>query len=114
MQTLRAAPEGERIAALISRHFSEARRLINAHIKVATMWHRAGGPALLLELTLHSGAPDGHQVLSDPTQRRYLRRFLDQLGRFASPRLRSAIEQQGESLVALLAGPSGVERTQSV
>ncbi len=110
MQTLRATPDGERFAALVSRHFSEARRLINAQSKVATTWHRAGGPALLLQLAIHRGAPDGHHVLRGPAQRRDFRRFLDQLGRFASPRLTSAIEQHGESLVAWLAGPAGGAR----
>ena len=32
------------MAAAISRHFSEVRRLINSNRRIATMWHRAEGP----------------------------------------------------------------------
>jgi hypothetical protein len=107
IQTLRETPDGERFAALISRHFSEARRLINAQSKVAMLWHRAGGPALLLQLAIHRGAPDGHHVLRGPAQCRNFRRFLEQLRRFASPRLANAIEHHGESLAAWLEVPTG-------
>src|SRR5262249_58931559 len=45
-----AFPEGEQLAAATSRHFSEVRRLINSNRRIATMWHRAGGPGLLRRL----------------------------------------------------------------
>ena len=39
-----ASPEGQHWAALVSRHFSEVRGLVNTNKKVATRWHRMEGP----------------------------------------------------------------------
>jgi subtilisin family serine protease len=59
---LKVLPEGEHLAAAISRHFSEVRRLINSNRRIATMWHRAGGPRLLRQLLY--GGIDAHGVKS--------------------------------------------------
>ena len=40
-------PAGHHWAALVSRHFDEVLRLINTNRRVATIWHRNGGPALV-------------------------------------------------------------------
>jgi subtilisin family serine protease len=106
IDSLRAATDGERFAALVSRHFSEVRRLINAHPKVATLWHRADGPAMLRQLALHHGGPHGHPALHSLAQRDYFRRFLGQLHRFASPRLATTLERHGDRLVDWLATPA--------
>jgi hypothetical protein len=47
---VRAMPASPLCAALVSRHFSEVRGLINANRRVAVAWHRAGGPALVHRL----------------------------------------------------------------
>jgi subtilisin family serine protease len=88
------------VIALVSRHFSEVRRLINANSRVATMWHRAEGPATLRRLV--TGAARGAPAIPGDTQRDYFVRFLGQLERFGSPRLAGGIQRHGADLVALL------------
>ena len=50
----------EEWAALVSRHFSEVRGLINHHRRVAMRWHRMDGPDLVALLAhLAAGSPTG-------------------------------------------------------
>jgi subtilisin family serine protease len=102
---LRGIPESEHIAAAISRHFSEVRRLINTNRRVATMWHRAEGPRLLRRL-LH-GSLDANVLASSDidTAARYLGRCFDLLTHYGSPRLRDSMAQYRLLLIALLAMP---------
>ena len=102
---LKSFPEGEHVAAAISRHFSEVRRLINSNRRIATMWHRANGPLLLRRL-LH-GARVGDSPLSTEEESvyRYLDRCFDLLARDGSPRLRGSLERY-RALVATLLGVS--------
>lgn len=94
-------PEGEHVAAAISRHFSEVRRLINSNRRIATMWHRAGGPRLLRRL-LHGPAVDDSPLPIDgKSAYRYLDRCFDLLARQGSPRLRNSLERY-RSFVAML------------
>lgn len=44
---LSASPAGRLYAALVRLHFAEAVGLINENRRVATVWHRSGGPELL-------------------------------------------------------------------
>jgi hypothetical protein len=104
VRTLRKRPDGEFVAALVSRHFSEARRLVNTRRYVATMWHRASGPGLLRQLI--AGASEAVASPPDDEQQRYLRRFLDQLSRFGSERLRMAIASHTDLILITLGGPS--------
>ncbi|MGD0064701.1 MAG: S8 family serine peptidase [Streptosporangiaceae bacterium] len=96
---LAAMPDGERLAAAASRHFSEVRRLINTNMRVATMWHRAQGPSLLRALV--SGAGTGYADLGE-REGRYLERFVEQLERYGSDRLRADLARYWPALVALL------------
>jgi subtilase family protein len=96
---LAAMPDGERLAAAASRHFSEVRRLINTNMRVATMWHRAQGPSLLRALVSGGGA--GCADLGE-RERRYLERFVEQLERYGSDRLRADLARYWPALVALL------------
>jgi subtilisin family serine protease len=97
---LAAMPDGERLAAAASRHFSEVRRLINTNMRVATMWHRAQGPSLLRAL-LASGTGSGYADVGEREQR-YLERFVEQLERYGSDRLRADLARYWPVLVALL------------
>jgi subtilisin family serine protease len=102
---LRALPDGQRIAAAVSRHFSEVRRLVNTNRRVATLWHRGDGPRLLRRL-LH-GALDPRIMpgIASSSQRRYLERFCELLIRFGSARLRAGLEQHQRVILALLETP---------
>lgn len=111
INALRAAPDGELVASAISRSFSEARRLINSHARVATMWHRADGPAVLRKLALSAREPRTPALLAGETQRAYFRRFLDQLRRYGSPRLQRAIDAHGDRVARALETPFRNART---
>jgi subtilisin family serine protease len=101
---LATLPDGERLAAAASRHFSEVRRLINTNPRVATMWHRANGPVLL------RGLLDPRALCSctagGEAQRRYLERFVEQLQLYGSPRLRAGLAQHRAAFLALLHAPA--------
>jgi subtilisin family serine protease len=96
---LAALPDGERLAAAASRHFSEVRRLINTNMRVATMWHRAQGPSLLRALIVEDGT--GCAGFGE-RERRYLERFVEQLERYGSDRLRTDLARYWPALVTLL------------
>ena len=110
---LRAFPEGEHLAAAISRHFSEVRRLINSNRRIATMWHRAGGPRLLRRLL--KGAMDADDPISieGESEYRYLRRCFELAGRYGSPKLRGSLERYQSGLLSLFEIPIA-SRTESV
>lgn len=42
-----ATPAGAKYAELARRHFAEAQTLVNTNRRVATVWHRSGGPQLI-------------------------------------------------------------------
>ena len=46
-QEVSATPEGFEYAELVKRHFAETQRLVNGNRRVATAWHRNGGPQIL-------------------------------------------------------------------
>ena len=98
---LKAFPEGEHVAAVISRHFSEVRRLINSNRRIATMWHRANGPLLLRRLLHGSRAGDSPLSTEEESVYRYLDRCFDLLAHYGSPRLRGSLERY-RALVAML------------
>ena len=102
---IRAVPNGEAYAALISRHFSEVRRLINENQRIATMWHRGEGPRILRRLLEGAIDESAEAPVRTETQREYISRFLAQLGRYGSFRLKENIGSSGEAIVRLLERP---------
>jgi subtilisin family serine protease len=82
-------PEVQYWAALVSRHFSEVRGLINSNRWVATCWHRMDGPALVRGLQTMVADPAAARPVVDQWRPR-AGRFLDMLERFGSPALRAA------------------------
>lgn len=100
-----ALPNGELMAAMVSRHFSEVRRLINTNPRVATMWHRGHGPRLLrclLQGAIDADAPAAE--LSD-AERQYIDRWCDLLARYGSPRLKASLARYRSALIDLLRIP---------
>ena len=97
-------PGGVALAAAVSRHFSEVRRLINTNRRVATMWHRAAGPCLLRRL--FQGAIDARPASPMPAEpdREYLGRWCGLLARYGSPRLRGALDLYRPVVIDLLGG----------
>jgi subtilisin family serine protease len=98
--------DGVALAAVMSRHFSEVRRLINTNRRVATMWHRAAGPCLFRRL--FEDRVD-HPI---PPNETYLERWCDLLSRYGSPRLRGSLKRYRSVIIELLcARPTGKLQT---
>lgn len=105
MARVRALPSGIELAAAVSRHFSEVRRLINNNRRIATMWHRGQGPRLLKRVLAGAFDPEERVPLPGGREREYLERCLDQLVRFGSPKLKHGITRHREHLLLLLSAP---------
>jgi hypothetical protein len=101
-------PAGHLYAALVSRHFDEVLRLINTNRKVATVWHRNGGPALvraalaIAEDPLTATIPD--RVNGAPLAPQ-LDRILDNWRRYASPGFVADIDRYRTDVLALPGHP---------
>jgi hypothetical protein len=97
-----ASPEGQRWSALVSRHFSEVRGLINHNKRVAVAWHRIEGPRLLRELQHARAIGDVVALIDDATSeegRARVARFLDLLDRYGSAELRRDVAANREAIV---------------
>jgi hypothetical protein len=99
-------PTGQLVAALVSEHVDEVRRLIDTDRRVLVSWHRMQGPVLLRLLL---GDPDretpvparlGGRPVADG-----LARFLDALARGGGPELRSAVAEHRDLLLSLPGAP---------
>jgi hypothetical protein len=93
-------PELQYWAALVSRHFSEVRGLINSNKRVATCWHRMGGPELVRGLQMLVTAPAAVGPAVDQWRQRS-GRFLDMLERFGSAALRAAAAAHREDMLSV-------------
>jgi subtilisin family serine protease len=102
-----ATPGGQLYAALVSRHFSEIRGLINTDRRVATVWHRLGGPLLVRRLVREAaGRGPAHAQRDAMPSGPHLARFLAAVARRASPALRSDLARYGNAFAAFIAaGP---------
>lgn len=103
--SVRRLPDGELCAALVSRHFSEVRRLINGNRKVAAMWHRADGPHLLRRLAAGAVEAEAPAPLRGDRDRAYLVRMLEQLRRHGSAPLRASIDRHQSLVLRMVATP---------
>jgi hypothetical protein len=101
-------PAGHLYASLVSRHFDEVLRLINTNRRVATVWHRNGGPALvraalaIAEDPELAGVPD--TANGEPLAPQ-LDRMLDSWRRYASPGLSADIDRYRAHVLALPGQP---------
>jgi subtilisin family serine protease len=109
-------PTGALVAALVSTHFDEVRRLVNTNRRILVAWHRLGGPGLLREA---QNFAEGRSVqlaaesFGRPVIER-LDRLLDLLHEYGSPALRADITRYRplvfELASALLPGAAGPAR----
>jgi subtilisin family serine protease len=99
-------PIGQTLTALVSTHFDEVFRLINRNRRVATLWHRIGGPVLVHHVLTWSGAesPLLPPRAAVPGFSKYFDRLLEALARFGSTQLQRDVAHYG----ALVAGIPGL------
>ena len=94
-EEISATAEGADYAEAIKRHFSETQRLVNANRRVATAWHRNGGPQILQALLNMLQRRD--QRLPSEIDGQPLAVCLDRLrkafGRYSSPALAADLER---------------------
>jgi hypothetical protein len=96
-QALLSSPAGHLIAGLISTHFDEVFRLIQTNRRVATLWHRSQGPALVRRLLTQGleGEIFIPETIGDRPLTDQLDRFLALLSRYGSPALQTDIARYG-------------------
>jgi subtilisin family serine protease len=96
------SPTGQLVAALVSEHVDEVRRLIDTNRRVLVAWHRMHGPVLLRLLLsdLDRDAPLPAQLDGRPVADG-LARFLDALAREGSTELRTAVAEHRDLLLGL-------------
>jgi hypothetical protein len=94
-------------AALISRHFSEVRGLINSNRRLATLWHRGHGPMLARHLLrrIQTASATRPAQFGEPDYERLLMRFIDGLYRYGSRELRAEIETFAPRFIGHLTDP---------
>jgi hypothetical protein len=96
-------PAGRKYADLIRSHFAEGLKLVNGNRKVATAWHRNGGPELLQAIFNVIQRRD--QRLPLELQGRplseCLARILRVMARYASPRFAADLELHGPRLAGM-------------
>jgi subtilisin family serine protease len=98
-------PGGAQLAAIISRHFSEVRRLINHNRRIAVMWHRSEGPRMLGRIFRGAMDPYASAAIRTPLHREYFDRWFDLLLQYGSPSLRRGITQYRPVLLQFLSLP---------
>jgi subtilisin family serine protease len=111
---LQAVPNGPLIAYVISCNFSEVRRLINSNRRIATLWHRSEGPAMLRRLingAIDEGAPAA--ILSGE-QLTCLDRWLEILHKYGSRRLQDSIHRYRSAITTLLMSPLAAQALHQV
>jgi subtilisin family serine protease len=99
-------PSAQLLAALVSTHIDEVYQLIHGNRRVATMWHRMSGPAVMRSALVGSGpripaAPVIPACVSGNEVSRPLCRLLDLLGRYGSQRLRDDLSIYRPLILAL-------------
>jgi hypothetical protein len=94
LQRIAATPAGRQYDGLVRRHFAEARTLVNSNRRVATVWHRNGGPEILNGLLGMLGSPQA--VLPAEVHGRPLADCLDKIqsvfAKYCSPRMAADME----------------------
>jgi subtilisin family serine protease len=97
------SPLGTLVAALVSTHFDEVKRLVNTNRRVLVVWHRMGGPELLrqamryadgrpLEMPANAWGQPGARRRADRTSLiEWFERMLELLYDYGSPSLRADV-----------------------
>ncbi len=88
-EEISATPAGSQYVELVKRHFAESQRLVNSNRRVATVWHRNGGPQMLnafLRMLQRRDEPLPQEIDGKPFVE-CLERIRRSFARYASPAL---------------------------
>ena len=97
------APQGDAYAALVSRHFSEIRGLINHNPRVGVKWCRMDG-GRVLAATLHATYYDDlPTAINYEALRPRLDAFLQALARYGSPSLSADVDRHRAQILDICA-----------
>jgi hypothetical protein len=98
-----ATPGGQRYGPLIMRHLDEAQTLVNTNRKMATVWHRNGGPAITDALlrTLEIPGQRIPAVINGTPLEDCLQQIASALARYGSDALAADIKAYGSALIQL-------------
>ncbi len=98
-----SVPAGKEYADLIRLHFNEGQQLVNRNRRVATAWHRNGGPELLQAILRIIQLRDEQlpKELNGKPLTECLNRMLRVMARYASPRFSSDLRQHAPRLAGL-------------
>jgi hypothetical protein len=101
LDALLRTPRGQEYTALAFRHREELLRLVNTNRRVATVWHRNGGPPILNSIThLHDDLRFPDMLDGQPLEAR-LKRIVGIFERYGSDTLRADIERCRPQIIAL-------------
>jgi hypothetical protein len=98
-----ATPGGQRFGPLIMRHLDEAQTLVNTNRKMATVWHRNGGPAITDALLRMLEIPGQRipAVINGTPLENCLQQIASALARYGSDALAADIKTYGAALIPL-------------
>ena len=111
-------PQSSVATLLVSKHFSEVRRLIDKDRRIALLWHRCRGPWLVQGTLryLHDGGGRRHRpAVGGGAETRRLLKFFAALSAQGSVRLRTDLDRFGDELLGVLAAsPDAMEPPSSI
>jgi hypothetical protein len=102
-QEITSIPAGRRYSELIQRHFPEVQTLVNKNRRVATAWHRNGGPHIARGVLRMAQSPE--EILPNEIDGKPLSECLADIQsvftRYGSPALAADLAEYGPSLAQL-------------
>jgi hypothetical protein len=103
-QELMATPPGPRYAEVIRQHEREIIQLVNKNRRVATVWHRNGGPAIVQNAlqALHSSDHRLPSEINGKPLTECLTSIQQIFTRYGSPQLSADLQQYGPPLLPLV------------
>jgi hypothetical protein len=97
-------PRGAVLAALVSTHFDEVKRLVNDNRRILIVWHRMGGPELLGRVMRYAdtGTLELPAQASGRPLVEWLERMLELLHEYGSAALRDDVARHRDLALAFL------------
>ncbi len=100
-----ATPGGQYYSGLIMNHFTEAHALVNDNVRMATVWHRNGGPAIINDALRMLQTPGERisPVINGTPLADCLQQIVGGFSRYGSPTLAADLAAHSPALIDLAA-----------